>query len=169
MKKRKFALATALSALPFASIPAAEAAPSDCWVGDYGETLEHYDCDVVKEEDFDGTISWVVNDLMRITLWGDDNDNPTTAWIEDLNTGDLAKGLEWWMDDDDDIRIKLGVRRGTIAFRSPNHPLAGTRQVPNTSVAAGRRRQGGAVPASTYRRGSNGLRQGDLSDTPFRF
>ena len=167
MKKRKFALATALSALPFASIQAAEAAPSDCWVGDYGETLDHYDCDVVKEEDYDGVISWVVNDRMRITLWGDDNNNPTTAWIEDLNSGDITKGLEWWFDDDNDVRIKLRGRGGSIAFRNPTHPLAATGRTPRTAPDSTGGRP--TIPASTYRAGSNGLRQGDLSDTPFRF
>ena len=163
MNFKNLAVTAVAAALPFAFTQEAIAAPSDCWWGVSGVGLDHQECDVERLQDDSGEYFEILmgNERIWVDLWVDDYDNPTVATLEagPAGGGQTTKGdFPWKIDGDGDVRISLGNK--ALVFRFPDHPQAGT----GHTALDPRRGGGGARPA-----GRDGLQQGDLSDTPFRF
>ena len=156
MNFKNLAVTAMAAALPFAFTQEANAAPSDCWWGLQGvrDGLRHSFCDVERYEDHTGPYYVVLlgNEEVRVDLW-ENNGAPTVATV---NAGTAVADFPWKIDGDGDVRISMGNK--ALVFRFPDHPQAGT--------GAARINEGGRGTAPA---GRDGLQQGDLSDTPFRF
>ena len=164
MKIRNMMAASVVALLPFAMAGAAKASASDCWTGDTNDrALEHSDCNVEVYDHPDGGVYYEITlgiESIRVDLWEDDDGQPTKADLvtTNLRTGKVSEGsYEYVIDSDGDAKIGIGDFR--FVFRFPDHPDAGTGR---TQLAPDR--PGRANPASR-----DGLRPGDLSNTPFRF
>ena len=169
MNIKHFAAASVVALAPFAYSDQAKASASDCWTGNKNQrALDYRPCDVNMYDHPDGGLYYEVTvgrEFIRVDLWEDNDGNPTRAEIvtTDLDTGAEREGsYPYSIDEDGDAGIRIGDFR--FVFRFPSHPEAGTGNTAMTPQGVSSR----TTPVG-YRNGSNGLRQGDLSDTPFRF
>ena len=179
MNIKHFAAASLVALAPFAYAGQAKAAGSDCWFGQMGEDLGHFSCQVRTFNHPEGGLYWevdlvdrTIDATLEVVLWEDENEEPTVADLSWYNRTDGSR-RDWEesyvIDRDGDVRIRFtaigrNARDAVFIFRFPDHEYAGTGCAGDGC--------GGVASSSTpvgYRAGSNGLRQGDLSDTPFRF
>ena len=165
----KALLATSVVAMvPFAFAGKASAAASDCWYGDTNDrALEYESCDVTQYERA-GEPYFVVElgiesiEVFLWTYWDGRKENRAEIVTTNTRTGKVTEGnYPYSIDADGDPKIAIGDFR--LVFRFPDHPDAGTG---NTSLDPD---EPGRVPVSPSAQPTNGLRRGDLSDTPFRF
>ncbi len=113
------AATVALFGLGLAAKPA-DAAPTSCWYGDQGESLEHFNCDIQKRINANGHIVWDVSTdqrgkLFTIVLWGHKADSSGDA---DFIVEGRDVRIRWHSDADGDIR--LTGRNGQFAIRFPS-------------------------------------------------
>ena len=165
----KALLATSVVAVaPFAFAGKAKAAASDCWWGQTTDrALEYESCDVTQYER-DGEPYFVVElgvesiEVFLWTYWDGRKENRAEIVTTNTRTGQVTEGnYPYIVDADGDPKIAIGDFR--LVFRFPDHPDAGTG---STSLDPDRP---GRVPVSPAAQPTDGLRRGDLSDTPFRF
>ena len=166
----KALLATSVVAVaPFAFAQKANAAASDCWYGDTNDrALEYAECDVTQYQRHDGEPYFVVElgiesiEVFLWTYWDGREQNRAEVVTTNTRTGKVTEGnYPYVMDADGDAKIAIGDFR--LVFRFPDHPDAGTG---NTALDPDRP---GRVPISPAATPTDGLRRGDLSDTPFNF
>ena len=166
----KALLATSVVAVaPFAFAQKANAAASDCWYGDTNDrALEYAECDVTQYQRHDGEPYFVVElgiesiEVFLWTYWDGRPENRAEVVTTNTRTGKVTEGnYPYAIDGDGDPKIAIGDFR--LVFRFPDHPDAGTG---NTALDPDRP---GRVPISPAAQPTDGLRRGDLSDTPFRF
>ena len=166
----KALLATSVVAVaPFAFAQKANAAASDCWYGDTNDrALEYAECEVTQYKRYDGEPYFVVElgvesiEVFLWTYWDGREENRAEVVTTNTRTGQITEGnYPYVVDADGDPKIAIGDFR--LIFRFPDHPDAGTG---NTQLDPD---QPGRVPISPSAQPTDGLRRGDLSDTPFRF
>ena len=165
----KALLATSVVAVaPFAFAQKAEAAASDCWWGQTTDrALEYESCDVTQYER-NGEPYFVVElgiesiEVFLWTYWDGRKENRAEIVTTNIRTGQVTEGnYPYAIDADGDPKISIGDFR--LVFRFPDHPDAGTG---NTQLDPD---EPGRVRMSPAAQPTDGLRRGDLSDTPFRF
>ena len=166
----KALLATSVVAVvPFAYAEKAKAANSDCWWGQTTDrALEYEECDVTQYERHDGEPYFVVQfgiESIKVflwTYWDGREENRAEMVTTNTQTGKVTEGnYPYVIDGDGDPKIAIGDFR--LVFRFPDHPDAGTGETAFDPDEPGR------VPVSPAAQPTDGLRRGDLSDTPFRF
>ena len=161
--------ASVVAVAPLAFAQKAEAAASDCWYGDANDrALEYEECEVTQYQRHDGEPYFVVElgiesiEVFLWTYWDGRKENRAEIVTTNTRTGEVSEGnYPYVVDADGDPRISIGDFR--LVFRFPDHPDAGTG---NTALDPDRP---GRVPVSPAAQPTDGLRRGDLSDTPFRF
>ena len=165
----KALLATSVVAVaPFAFAGKASAAASDCWYGDTNDrALEYSECEVTQYER-DGEPYFVVElgiesiEVFLWTYWDGRKENRAEVVTTNTRTGRVTEGnYPYVVDADGDPKIAIGDFR--LVFRFPDHPDAGTGSTQLDPDRPGR------VPMSPGATPTDGLRRGDLSDTPFAF
>ena len=161
--------ASVVAMVPFAYAGKANAATSDCWWGKTTDrALEYEECDVTQYERSDGEPYFIVQfgiESIKVflwTIWDGREENRAEMVTTNTQTGRVTEGnYPYSIDADGDPKIAIGDFR--LVFRFPDHPDAGTG---NTALDPD---DPGRVPLSPRATPTDGLRRGDLSDTPFRF
>ena len=130
--------------------------------------MKYEACDVTEYEREDGEPYFVVQfgiESIKVFLWtiwdGQEEDRAGVVTTNIKQAGSLKGDYPYNIDGDGDPTIEIGDFR--FVFRFPNHPDAGTG---NTAFDPD---EPGRTPLSPSATPTDGLRRGDLSDTPFQF